>query len=96
MLTPKDIEKLTELARIDVSDAEKEQLAHDLDGILGYVSLIKSLTEEKGAPESDPELLVNVHLREDSEPHESGKYTKDIMDEVPAIEKGYVKVRKIL
>jgi len=96
MLTPKDIEKLTELARIDVSDAEKGQLAHDLDGILGYVSLIKSITEEKGAPESDSEFLVNVHLREDGEPHSRGVYTDEILSEVPNKEKNYIKVRKIL
>ncbi len=90
-----DIQKLAELARIRVTADEEQELLAELDPVLDYVSEIKEATSS-GAGEHDYGHLVNVHLREDGEPHEPGIHTKDIIDEVPASEKGYVKVRKVL
>jgi hypothetical protein len=35
-------------------------------------------------------------MREDGEPHESGIYTQKILEQAPAREKDYIKVKKIL
>lgn len=96
MLKREDINKLAELARINVPDAEKEVLAKDLDSVLGYVSEIKELTSKGDIPEADYGFLVNINLREDDEPHEAGVYTEDILNEAPETEDGFIKVRKIL
>ena len=57
----KDIEKLAELAKIELTDAEKESLLKDLDSILGYVKQIK----EADVPEIEPEYKNHNIWRED-------------------------------
>ena len=38
MITKQDIQKLAQLARIEVTDSETEHLQHDLERILAYVA----------------------------------------------------------
>lgn len=89
----KDVEHLAGLARIAVSEEEKKILQHDLEGILAYVSQIKQVESQKSKVESGD--LYNV-MREDSEPHESGKFTEDILAQAPAREGNRISVKKIL
>ena len=93
MIEKKDIEKLATLCRIEVSEEEKNILAKDMESILGYVSQIKGAVS--ATPPKEVSELYNV-MREDNNPHEKGMYTKEIMDEVPDTENGYVKVKQIL
>lgn len=89
----KDVEHLAGLARIAVSEEEKKILQHDLEEILAYVSQVKEVGFDVGAPEAGE--LRNV-MREDSEPHESGKFTEDILAQAPAREGNRISVKKIL
>lgn len=89
----KDVEHLAGLARIAVSDSEKELLQHDLKEILAYVSQIKEVQSEKLKVESRE--LRNV-MREDSTPHESGIFTEEILKQAPSREGNRVFVKKIL
>ena len=93
MIEKKDIEKLAYLSRIEVSEEEKDILRKDMESILEYVSQIKEAVSR--VPEKEAGELRNV-MREDNNPHEKGIYTKEIMDEVPDTENGYVKVKQIL
>lgn len=89
----KDVKKLSELARIDISDGEAEELLKDMSSILGYVGEIKEAAGEGVSPEAGE--LRNV-MREDGNSHEPGKYSGEILAEVPKTEKEYVKVKQIL
>ncbi|MBI5754051.1 Asp-tRNA(Asn)/Glu-tRNA(Gln) amidotransferase subunit GatC [Candidatus Peregrinibacteria bacterium] len=93
MIEKKDIEKLAHLSRIEVSEEEKDVLRKDMESILDYVSQIKEAVSQVLPKEAGE--LRNV-MREDNNPHEKGLYTKEIMDEVPDTENGYVKVKQIL
>ncbi len=93
MIEKKDIEKLTYLSRIEVSEEEKNILLKDMESIIEYVSQIKEASS--GIPPKEAGELRNV-MREDKNPHEKGIYTKEIMAEVPDKEHGYVKVKQIL
>ena len=89
----KDIEKLAELSRIEMSDEEKEKILGEMDAILDFVNQIQNSKidiTEKGVGE-----VRNV-MREDCGAHESGKYTEDILREAPKTRGGYVEVKKIL
>lgn len=89
-----DINKLAGLARIAVSEEEKERLTSDLTKILAYVDQIKGVT----ASLSDkplPSRLRNV-MREDDNPHEPGAYKEELVAGMPQAEDGYLKVKKIL
>jgi len=48
MIEIKDIEKLAELSRINISNEEKEVFAGEIESILNYVDQIKLATGEAG------------------------------------------------
>jgi aspartyl-tRNA(Asn)/glutamyl-tRNA(Gln) amidotransferase subunit C len=88
-----EVEHLALLARISLSEREAEKLSEDISNIIGYVSEINEIVAEK--PEKKVGAVHNV-MREDGEPHEANKYTKDLLHEVPEKQGPYVKVKKIL
>jgi len=89
---------LSKLARVEVSEAEAESLAHEFEGILGYVAEVKKAASNT-AHITPMTALKNV-LREDDPPaggpHESGLYTEAILNQAPKREGDYVAVKKIL
>ena len=99
----KDVEHLAGLARIAISDSEKELLRHDLEEILAYVSQIKEISAEPPVSETGlPAIplgtageLRNV-MREDINPHESGIFTEDILKQAPSRKGDRIAVKKIL
>ena len=88
-----DIQKLSQLARIDMDEQEMKELQGDLESILGYIEQISEVVTEEHEPVAGEHRNI---MREDGEPHESGKYTKDILNEVPKVKDGYLETKKIL
>ena len=88
-----DIEQLALLARIEVGDAEALTLAHDITKILEYVSEVNEITGD--THEKTVGALYNV-MREDTDAHEPGIYTEDILSAAPGRDGQYIKVKKIL
>ncbi|MDO8590992.1 MAG: Asp-tRNA(Asn)/Glu-tRNA(Gln) amidotransferase subunit GatC [bacterium] len=93
MVSPEDIKKLANLARIKVSEEELPKLSKDIESILGYVSELEKVEVVEG--EKQKEGLRNV-MREDALAHESGKYTENILINAPRRQGDYVVVKKIL
>lgn len=89
----KDVEHLAGLARIAVSDTEKEVLRHDLEEILAYVSNVKEVVAEMSEPEAGE--LHNV-MRDDEGAHEAGVFTEDMLSQAPAREGNRLAVKKIM
>ncbi len=92
-MTIKDVEKLALLARIDISPAEKEEFLNNLESILKYVGQIQEVSVETGDREAGE--VRNV-MREDTNPRESGTYTEKMLEQAPATQDGYIKVKQIL
>ncbi|MEK7568796.1 MAG: Asp-tRNA(Asn)/Glu-tRNA(Gln) amidotransferase subunit GatC [Patescibacteria group bacterium] len=102
----KDVEHLAGLARIAVSDGEKELFRHDLEEILAYVSQVKEAAGwEQLTIDTAPRTFDGVQgergelcnvMRADGEPHESGIFTEDLLVAAPACEGNRVLVKKIL
>ena len=46
MLTPKDLDHLCRLARLDLPEAERGRLRADLESILGYVESLRELLKD--------------------------------------------------
>jgi aspartyl-tRNA(Asn)/glutamyl-tRNA(Gln) amidotransferase subunit C len=87
----RDIEKLAELAKIELTDAEKKALLKDLDGILGYVKQIESVD----VPDTKLEHKNKNVWREDKiEPRDFSR--EEIISQFPDAQDGFVKVKKIL
>lgn len=100
----KDVERLAALARITIPENEIEKVRADMEVILAYVGQINEAndlaTGDAAAMELPPKQQHNFGvknvLREDGEPHETGKYTDALLAAAPKTEKGYVKVKKII
>ena len=90
----KDIEKLAKLARIDLTEEQKQSYLKEIGSILGYVDQIKSVVGEIGEERKVP-ALRNV-TRSDDQSNTSGAMTETLVAEFPRSEKNYLKVKKIL
>jgi aspartyl-tRNA(Asn)/glutamyl-tRNA(Gln) amidotransferase subunit C len=86
-----DIEKLAELAKIELNDNEKQSLLKDLDSILGYVKQIESVD----VPEINPEYPNRNVWREDEIILREFS-REEIIKQFPDAQNGFVKVKKIL
>jgi len=96
MIELKDIEKLAELSRIEMTLEEKKELQKDFESILGYISEIQGVVTDLTDSSKQPlDPLHNV-MREDNNENEEGLYTDRILKSAPKSEKGYIKVKKIL
>ncbi|MFZ2205146.1 MAG: Asp-tRNA(Asn)/Glu-tRNA(Gln) amidotransferase subunit GatC [Minisyncoccia bacterium] len=87
----KDIENLAELAKIELTDAEKETVLKDLDGVLGYVKQIESVEVGDIKPEYENR---NIWREDVLEPREFSR--EEIISQFPDSQDGFVKVKKIL
>lgn len=90
-----DVKKLANLARLELTEPEIEKLRGEIDSILAYIDTIQKVPLPEGIAASPHLDLQNV-MRADGEPHETGAHTKDIVDQFPNQEGGYLKVKKIL
>lgn len=102
MIERKDVEKLAALARITIPEAEIEKVRKDIGSILDYVSQLNEAGTASGkngieipADQNYDSGVTNV-MREDGEPHETGKFTDVLLKCAPKTQNGYIKVKKIL
>lgn len=88
-----DIEKLTELARIDITDEEKDEILRNMQDILQFVGEIsEAATEEKAIGVSEHRNI----MREDDCAHKSGAYAEDLIGSASMTKDEYIKVKSIL
>lgn len=96
MISKGDIEGLAKLARLDLSESEKETLGKDVSSILNYVSQVSAIVSTHEGPILPPH---HNSMRADT-PRLAGDPllgTKEaIRNQFPTIENGYNVVRKII
>ena len=91
-----DIENLAELAKIGLTDEEKENLLKDLDSILGYIKQIREVKTDEIIPEDENGNVWredNPSARQDLAENFS---REKIVEQFPDAKDGFVKVKKIL
>ncbi|MFA6325106.1 MAG: Asp-tRNA(Asn)/Glu-tRNA(Gln) amidotransferase subunit GatC [Candidatus Paceibacterota bacterium] len=106
-----DIEKLAELAKIELTEVEKENLLQDLDGILGYVKQIEEVEvpdlilparNSSGVGDAGGEYKNKNIWREDLPRQDGGRVEflefsrEEIISQFPDAQDSFVKVKKIL
>ena len=94
MLSIEELRNLASLARIAMPDNELEELRSQLDEIIGFVGEVQKADTSSVGEVALPELR-NV-FRDDGVPHETGKFTRDIVANFPDSKDGYLRVKKIL
>lgn len=88
-----EVKKLANMARIDMSEEEMTEIAHDFDSILAYVGQIQ---EVAGTINAEPKHNLTNVMREDVVTHTPGEFTERIVAEMPDTQDGFLKVKQIL
>lgn len=94
MISKEEIQKLADLARMELGEEEIENLRGEMDAILDYVGQVSHFAKAS-RDEFDENQIRNV-MREDENPTELGTYSRELIAEFPHKEKNYLKVKKIL
>jgi len=63
-ITMQEVEQVARLARLTLSDAEKERMRRELDGILSYIDKLRAL-DTKGVPPTSHAVPMTNVMRED-------------------------------
>lgn len=92
-ITRAEVAQLARLARIDLTDAELDHLAPQLDDILQWVAKIKDVAAADIPPTSHPLPLTNVFRPDEPRP---GLSAEEALAAAPAVEDGRFRVPRIL
>ena len=92
MITIKDVEHVAKLARLELTDAEKELYTKKLGDVLQYVNQMNEVDTSNIEPMTQVVDFVNV-MREDKVVYEQTK--EELMKNAPEQENGFFKVPKI-
>ncbi len=94
----KDVEDLAELAKLELTQEEKEKILSDMGGILAYVKQIEDvdLPMQPGVGEMDVEYEHRNIWREDDVSESDDSSCNLIIKQFPDSQDNFVKVKKIL
>lgn len=92
MITIKDVEHVAKLARLELTDAEKELYTKQLGDVLKYIDQMNEVDTSNVKPMTQVIDFVNV-MREDKVVYEQTK--EQLMANAPEEENGFFKVPKI-
>lgn len=92
MITVKDVEHVAKLARLELTEEEKEKFAGQLGDVLKYVEQMNEVDTSNVVPMAHAMDFVNV-MREDKVNYEQTK--AELMKNAPDEEDGFFKVPKI-
>ena len=92
-ITLKEVEHVARLARLELSDAEKERMRSQLDAILTYIDKLRQLNTDNVEPTSHAIPMVNVMRGDEVRPYLS---TEEILANAPEREGDFVRVPRII
>ncbi len=92
MITIKDVEHVAKLARLELTEEEKELYTKQLGDVLKYVDQMNEVDTSKVKPMTQVIDFVNV-MREDEVHYEQTK--EELLANAPEEENGFFKVPKI-
>ncbi len=94
MITPKELEHLANLARIKLTEADKQSLTREFDSILNYVDQLKKV-EVSLETEGRVGAVKNV-VRDDVPQDSTNEERERLLKEAPDREGDFIAVKKIL
>lgn len=92
-ITTKEVEYVAKLARLELTDQEKDLFTHQLNSILEYMEKLNELDTENIPPTSHVLPLKNV-MREDEV--KASQLEEEILAKAPAREGNFFSVPKII
>jgi aspartyl-tRNA(Asn)/glutamyl-tRNA(Gln) amidotransferase subunit C len=94
-ITKKDVEHVARLARLSLTEEEKDKYTAQLGSILGYIEKLGQLNTDNVAPTSHPLEMSNV-WREDVLRPVPGATPQKLLEQAPEHEGPFFKVKKII
>jgi len=91
-MTQVNLAELAKLARLELNEDEAAQLQSEIPAILSFV---ESIRQADIAAVEEVHALRNV-MRDDGEPHESGRYTEDLLSQAPMRDGDRVAVKQVI
>ncbi|HIC93053.1 MAG TPA: Asp-tRNA(Asn)/Glu-tRNA(Gln) amidotransferase subunit GatC [Anaerolineae bacterium] len=92
-LTRAEVNHIAELAKLELTEEEKEKFREQLSAILGYAEMLQRLDTEAIPPTATVLPLRNVMRPDEAEP---SLPLEDILANAPQAEDSYFKVQAIL
>ena len=92
-LTPKDVDHVAALARLGITEAERERMAEQLSGILEHFQALQALDTENIAPTAQVLALRNVMRPDAIRPCLS---QREALANAPRQEDGFFRVQAVL
>ena len=92
-LSHEEVEQIAELAKLGLTEEEKERFSQQLSAILEYAQMLQELDTETIPPTAQVITLQNV-MRPDQVHPSSPR--EEILANAPAVEKDCVKVHAVL
>ena len=92
MITTKDVEHVAKLARLELTEEEKEKYTYQLSDVLKHVEQMNEVDTTNVEPMNHPIDFVNV-MREDKIIYENTR--EELMSNAPDVEGEFFKVPKI-
>lgn len=89
----KDVEYIAELARLEVSEYEKEMFTEQLSHILDYVKVLEELNTEDISPTYHVFPIQNVFR---SDQVKESLNQEEVLKNAPDQEKGFFKVPRVI
>ncbi len=93
MITKEQVEYIARLARLELSEEEKEKYTKQLDQILEFVAKLNELNTEKVEPTSHAVKISNVFREDEVKPSFS---QEEALSNAPEVEEGHFKVKKVI
>jgi len=93
-LTKKEIEHIAKLARLDLTEAELDKYGGQLEGILGYIDMLKEVDTAGVEPTAQVTGLQNV-LREDAVLEWNEEERELALRDAPGREGRFIKVKRV-
>lgn len=94
-ITKEQVNKIAELARLEMSEKETEKMQKDLAEILGYIDMLKEVDIANIEPTNYSVRQENI-MREDNAEKAGDEIVKDMLAQAPEKQGNYIKVKEIL
>jgi aspartyl-tRNA(Asn)/glutamyl-tRNA(Gln) amidotransferase subunit C len=94
-ITKKEVEHIAGLARIKLTEKEKDKMTKELGAILGYIDKLKEVNTEGVEPIAHITGLTDIFRKDDNPREPDSENIKRLIGQAPSEKDGYVKVKSV-
>lgn len=95
MITEKDVEHIAKLARIELTNEEKEKLAKEMGSILDYIDKLSEVNVVGVEPTAQVTGLENVFRKDETRSEYNAGEVSKLRETMPQREGDYLKVKAV-